>query len=145
MMFARLMKLSHCQSVWALLISFNCWCFSACHLMTEILWGPRLSLGRTIPNGTSLMFLFDGIDTSQFYVMWLKSHTCLPKSWSYTNMLWVSECLLFPFILKPLKLAVLDNNCFSWGILGNPYNTVGLSELKKKGHAKPRLGLEIKV
>lgn len=54
----------------ALLISFNCWRFSACNLMIDVLSRPRPPQERKTRTGSaSQSFLFDGIDTFQIYFL----------------------------------------------------------------------------
>lgn len=64
----------------ALLISFNCWCFSACHSMIDILTGHRLLIRKVeITNGILVVYLWLCWDFSDFFFSWGKDYSNLPQ------------------------------------------------------------------
>lgn len=63
----------------ALLISFNCWCFSACHSMIDILPGHRLLIRKEKSQMGSQWFIC--IETSQIFIFfsWGKDYSNLTQ------------------------------------------------------------------
>lgn len=93
----------------ALLISFNCWCFSACHSMIDILTGHRLLIRKVkITNGISMVYLWLCWDFSDFFPE-VKTTVISLKSLEFPKC---SEmCLCSPHSLYSLYISLYDSNC----------------------------------